>query len=100
MCGRYVVAYDPQTLVAGFSLTRVVPFPRRWNVTPQSAVPVVHETKQGERVGDLMRWGLVPHWAKEASIGHRPFAPVSAMTATAASGPRKDPPLAALPFKG
>ena len=48
MCGRYVVAYDPQTLVSGFSVTRVVPFPRRWNVTPQSPVPVVsgvgHET--------------------------------------------------------
>ena len=32
MCGRYVVAYDPATLVHGFSLTRVVPFPKRWNV--------------------------------------------------------------------
>ena len=71
MCGRYVVAYDPQTLVAGFSLTRVVPFPRRWNVTPQSAVPVVHETREGERVGELMRWGLVPHWARDATIGHK-----------------------------
>ena len=71
MCGRYVVAYDPQTLVAGFSLTRVVPFPRRWNVTPQSAVPVVHQTREGERIAELMRWGLVPHWAKEASIGHK-----------------------------
>jgi len=71
MCGRYVVAYDPQTLVAGFSLTRVAPFPRRWNVTPQSAVPVVHETKEGERIAELMRWGLVPHWAKDATIGHK-----------------------------
>lgn len=71
MCGRYVVAYDPQTLVSGFSVTRVVPFPRRWNVTPQSPVPVVYETREGERVAELMRWGLVPHWAKEASIGHK-----------------------------
>ena len=71
MCGRYVVAYDPHTLVSGFSLTRVVPFPKRWNVTPQSAVPVVYETKDGERVAELMRWGLVPRWAKEASIGHK-----------------------------
>ncbi len=71
MCGRYVIAYDPQTLVAGFSLTRVVPFLRRWNVTPQSAVPVVYQTKEGERIAELMRWGLVPHWAKEASIGHK-----------------------------
>ncbi len=71
MCGRYVVAYDPQTLVSGFSVTRVTPFPRRWNVTPQSPVPVVFDTREGERVAELMRWGLVPHWAKDASIGHK-----------------------------
>lgn len=89
MCGRYVIAYDPQTLVAGFSLTRIQPFDRRWNVTPQSAVPVVYETRAaagagagagagtatgtvaagGERVAGLMRWGLVPHWARDVSIG-------------------------------
>jgi len=69
MCGRYVVAYDPQTLVSGFSVTRVVPFPRRWNVAPQSMVPVVHETRDGERVAELMRWGLLPHWAKDPALG-------------------------------
>lgn len=77
MCGRYVIAYDPQTLVAGFSLTRNPPFDRRWNVTPQAAVPVVYETRPpagvgsgaGARVAALMRWGLVPHWARDVSIG-------------------------------
>lgn len=71
MCGRYVIAYDPATLVHGFSVTRVTPFPRRWNVAPQSDVPVVHDTREGERVSTLMRWGLVPHWAKDASGGAR-----------------------------
>ena len=71
MCGRYVVAYDPATLVQGFSLTRVQPFPRRWNIAPQSEVPVVHDTREGERVGTLMRWGLVPVWAKDPSVGAR-----------------------------
>ena len=69
MCGRYVVAYDPQTLVSGFSLTRIQPFDRRWNVAPTASVPVVYETKAGERVAELMRWGLVPHWAADISIG-------------------------------
>jgi putative SOS response-associated peptidase YedK len=71
MCGRYVVAYDPDTLVSGFSLTRVQPFPKRWNVAPQAMVPVVHETREGERVVELMRWGLVPHWAKDETIGNK-----------------------------
>lgn len=69
MCGRYVVAYDPETLVSGFSLTRIQPFDRRWNVAPQSMVPVVYETRTGERVAETMRWGLVPHWARDESIG-------------------------------
>lgn len=69
MCGRYVVAYDPETLVSGFSLTRVTPFPKRWNVAPQSMVPVVYETREGERVAETMRWGLVPHWARDEAIG-------------------------------
>lgn len=71
MCGRYVVAYDPETLVSGFSLTRVPAFPRRWNVAPQSPVPVVFETREGERVAEQMRWGLVPHWAKDTAIGNK-----------------------------
>lgn len=71
MCGRYVVAYDPDTLVSGFSLVKVVPFPRHWNVAPQAQVPVVHQTKDGERVASLMRWGLLPHWAKDPALGRK-----------------------------
>jgi putative SOS response-associated peptidase YedK len=68
MCGRYVVAYDPDTLIRGFSVTRVVPFPRRWNVAPMSMVPVVHDTREGERIATLMRWGLLPHWAQDPKL--------------------------------
>jgi len=71
MCGRYVVAYDPETLVSGFSVLRVPPFPKRWNVAPQSEVPVVYETRAGERVAELMRWGLVPSWARDPALGAR-----------------------------
>lgn len=69
MCGRYVVDIDPLTLVAGFSITRIQPFDRRFNIAPQSAVPVVYTAKDGERVCEPMQWGLVPHWAKDTSIG-------------------------------
>jgi putative SOS response-associated peptidase YedK len=68
MCGRYVVAYDPNTLISGFSVTRVQPFPKRWNVAPMSMVPVVHDTKDDECVAELMRWGLLPHWAKDEKL--------------------------------
>lgn len=64
-----MVAYDPHTLVSGFTLQRIQPFPKRWNVAPTTPVPVVYETKEGERVCELMRWGLVPSWAKDPGIG-------------------------------
>ncbi|MBS1179313.1 MAG: hypothetical protein H6R06_3725 [Proteobacteria bacterium] len=68
MCGRYVVAYDPNTLISGFSVVRVTPFPKRWNVAPMSMVPVVHDTKEGDRIAALMRWGLLPHWASDEKL--------------------------------
>ncbi len=71
MCGRYVVAYDPETLVSGFSVLRVPVFPKRWNVAPQSEVPVIYETREGERIAELMRWGLLPSWAKDPALGNK-----------------------------
>jgi putative SOS response-associated peptidase YedK len=41
-----------------------------YNVAPRAEVPVVAES-QGHRVLDLVRWGLVPSWAKDLSIGDR-----------------------------
>ena len=39
-------------------------------MTPRADVPVVAES-QGERVLDLVRWGLVPPWAKTLAVGDR-----------------------------
>jgi putative SOS response-associated peptidase YedK len=48
---------------------------QNFNVTPRAEVPVVAESKlpEGgvERVLDLVRWGLVPSWAKDLKIGDR-----------------------------
>jgi putative SOS response-associated peptidase YedK len=40
-----------------------------YNVAPQSVQPVVRLNREGERELELMRWGLVPAWAKDAKIG-------------------------------
>jgi putative SOS response-associated peptidase YedK len=41
-----------------------------YNVTPRADVPVV-AVSRGERTLDLVRWGLVPSWAKDLSIGDK-----------------------------
>jgi putative SOS response-associated peptidase YedK len=42
-----------------------------YNVTPRAEVPIVAETKDHLRVLDRVRWGLVPSWAKDLSVGDR-----------------------------
>ena len=45
-------------------------FPPSWNVAPTDPLPVVrYDPKAGERSLDVMRWGLVPFWAKDMKVG-------------------------------
>jgi hypothetical protein len=47
-----------------------------WNVAPTDPLPIVrYDAKAGERSLDVMRWGLVPYWAKDIKVG---FANVNA----------------------
>ena len=41
----------------------------RYNIAPQSEILVVRDRPAVGRVGQLVRWGLIPRWAKDASIG-------------------------------
>jgi putative SOS response-associated peptidase YedK len=74
MCGRYVRRSDKQKIAELFAIHGpVIPdFGPSWNVAPQTFQPVVRLNRDtGEREIALMRWGLIPYWAKEPSIGLR-----------------------------
>ena len=44
-------------------------FPPSWNVAPTDPLPVVrYDQRTNERSLDLMRWGLVPFWAKDIKV--------------------------------
>ncbi len=43
----------------------------RFNVAPTQEVLVVRASPEGEREARLMRWGLVPVWAKDLKVGYR-----------------------------
>ena len=62
MCGRYVSKTEA-ALERDWGLTRPAPLFESYNIAPTTAVPVVRE-RHGERTCDLLRWGLVPSWAK------------------------------------
>ena len=72
MCGRFALFATSEQLAEHFGFTEALAeaLPPHYNVTPGQAVAVVRE-RDGARRLDLLKWGLVPFWAKDASIGQR-----------------------------
>lgn len=74
MCGRYVRKCDKQKIAEHFAVhgPSLPDFGPSWNVAPQTFQPIVRLNRDtGERELVLMRWGLIPYWAKDQSIGLR-----------------------------
>jgi putative SOS response-associated peptidase YedK len=73
MCGRARLSSDVSEIKLVFSIPTHRPtpnFPPCWNVAPTDSLPVVrYDAKAGERSLDLLRWGLVPFWAKDLHVG-------------------------------
>jgi len=71
MCGRFGRTRPDKLDLRRFGVSVDAPhLAPRFNIPPGDQVLVVRERK-GERVADLVKWGLVPSWAKDPSIGHR-----------------------------
>lgn len=71
MCGRFGLFVTPEVLEEYFGLDELVAAPEpRYNLTPGQAVAAVRE-HDGRRRLDVLQWGLVPFWAKDATIGRR-----------------------------
>ncbi len=73
MCGRFGLFVTPEVLEEYFALTDFTAAlsPRaRYNLTPGQAVAVVRE-HEGRRRLDVLQWGLIPFWAKDATIGRK-----------------------------
>mgnify|MGYP003145989551 CR=1 FL=1 len=65
MCGRFAITTPPKAMKELFGFGEQPNFPARYNIAPTQPVPVV-AMERGERHFRLMRWGLIPSWAKEA----------------------------------
>lgn len=68
MCGRFVLATPPATLIQRFGLTSCVDFIPRYNIAPMTNIVVIRQSAEGERTGEFHRWGLLPGWAKDPSL--------------------------------
>jgi putative SOS response-associated peptidase YedK len=64
MCGRYALHSNPDVVALLFGLSEVPAYQPRYNIAPTSQVLIVRQ--EG---AVTVRWGLVPRWAKDPSIG-------------------------------
>lgn len=73
MCGRFVQRVPPEVIVEVLGTANALPnFPARFNAAPTDDIAVVRfDQRGGQRSLDLLRWGLVPRWAKDLSIGSK-----------------------------
>ncbi|MDX6659071.1 MAG: hypothetical protein QOH62_3864 [Solirubrobacteraceae bacterium] len=72
MCGRFTLAgAAPAELRARFPLGESLEIRARFNVAPGDDVVTVTTDKEGSPRGELLRWGLVPHWAKDEKVGYK-----------------------------
>lgn len=83
MCGRYSLDLDAELAQRIFQAPGDWPDHKRYNIAPSQSAPVVVHDRAG-RVCRAMRWGLIPHWAKDPAIGGRL---INARSETAASKP-------------
>jgi putative SOS response-associated peptidase YedK len=71
MCGRYELHSNPVAIALAFGLAWPPEIHPRYNIAPMQDVPIVRLNAAGERELMQIRWGLVPRWAKDPSIGAR-----------------------------
>jgi putative SOS response-associated peptidase YedK len=99
MCGRYTLVEEVNVLAKEFDLGEAGAFVRRYNISPTQEVPVIrlHDTEApvsmavirdsestATRSLDILKWGLIPHWAKDSKIA---YSTINARAETVATQP-------------
>lgn len=69
MCGRFSLTASGETIAQQFDLAEVPDIPKHYNIAPTQTIATI--VVKNERQYQPMRWGLIPHWAKDPKIGNR-----------------------------
>jgi putative SOS response-associated peptidase YedK len=69
-CGRYTLATNGSELAKRYNLATLPSLRPNYNVAPGQTMPVVVD-HGGKSDLVLMKWGLIPFWAKDPKIGYR-----------------------------
>jgi len=69
MCSRYFLDAEGNVIAYTFRVPPAGPLRKRFNIAPTQDAPVVRVSAEGQREIAMLRWGLVPSWAKDLSAG-------------------------------
>ena len=83
MCGRFTQRADSKRLAKEFEVAEVPAVEARYNIAPTQDILAVYESPDGREM-TFYKWGLIPSWAKDASMGARL---INARSETAAEKP-------------
>lgn len=71
MCGRYTNTVGPEELDERFGVPMLgAEGTHRFNIAPTEQVLAI-VAPEGTPEARMLRWGLIPHWAKEMRVGNR-----------------------------
>ena len=72
MCGRFAFYSPAEATTALFGAAPgAIEVAERYNIAPTQSVAAIREDAAGARELAMLRWGLVPSWAKDPAIGNR-----------------------------
>ncbi len=71
MCGRFAFYSPSEATAALFGVTGSLPVEARYNIAPTQYVAAIRNGEDNAPELAMLRWGLVPFWAKDPAIGNR-----------------------------
>lgn len=70
MCGRFTQRQQASSLKKEFGVEEVPGVEARFNIAPTQNILAIRQTPDGREIS-LLKWGLIPSWAKDSSMGSR-----------------------------
>jgi putative SOS response-associated peptidase YedK len=71
MCGRFALNENPKKFAEHFKLSGDVSISPSWNIAPSTRICSITADEEQRRHLSLMKWGLIPSWAKDVTIGSK-----------------------------
>src|SRR5690554_4770198 len=73
-CGRYTLQTNGKELKKRYNLAKEPKdIPQSFDIKPTHTMPVISAEDDGTPQLEMMKWGLIPFWAKDPKIGYSTF---------------------------